>query len=598
MPSALPTDRRRVRYVEVVDLERDLLRVRAKKSRRSLAWFARYSWHVLESGPLELTPFIQAQCDTLQAFGEGWLVANGKGTPEMVERQRGYWAAHGLDFDDHRLELLVQDLIVTGFPGSLKSRIAMVLFPAWMWLHDPTFTIAATSGTGDNVSRDSNLMRELVCSPWYVETFDITWQVGINRAGDVIDSVGEWHNSAGGYRLSKELFSSWQGVHVDYIPIDDPDDALKVWGEPDRVKTRSKCRLIRNRVRHPTRSIRLLVQQRVHVEDVTGSTIANGTWSAANDNDRTLPALLSIPLQFRPDRRRTTPWGWTDPRVANDEVADPRRYPPSFIASEKRAMGSSAFEGQYNGNPEHVDGGWYKRAWWRWLTLPETQSDPRPRPDGCKPRSGDGADPAFPLERRADGSLDVDVVALSVDATFGALGETASAVALTVLARQLGRSFVLHDDTEPREYTDAEAAIVRLVCEWDVEEVLVEAKAQGTAVVSRIKKLIEDEDPDHPAFVSKRTGRRLHPRLVLLEPDGGKPARGRACMPAVENGTVYILEGAGWVEPWVAEVSGFPLARRNDRFDSLTQFLNYYEHRQVDSPNVTLSLPTTFAWNR
>ena len=573
--TAAASSPRRVRYVERVDAEAQLVKVRAAKARRSLAWFMRYSWHVLESAPLEWTSFVQAQCDTLQAFGEGWLVANGKGTPAMVERQRAHWARHELDFEAHRFELLVQDLIVNGFPGSLKSRIAMVVFPAWMWLHDPTFTIAATSGTGDNVSRDSNLHRELVSSPWYVDTFEIEWQVGINRAGDVIDSVGEWHNSAGGYRLSKELFSSWQGVHVDYLPIDDPDDGLKVWGEPDRVKTRSKCRLLRNRVRHPTRSIRLLVQQRVHVEDVTGATTAKGTWSAANDNARALPAVLAIPLQFRPARRIVTPWGWTDPRVGNDEVADPARYPPSFIAAEKLAMGESAFEGQYNGNPEHVDGGWYRRAWWRFCTLPETDN-PRPRPDGCRPRSGDGADVAFPLVRRPDGSLDVDRVGLSVDATFGSLTDSASAVGLTVIAPRQGRRFVLHDDTKPRTYTETEADIIRLVCEWDVQDVLVEKKAQGTAVVDRLRKLLGEEDPLRPVFVSKRTGRRLHPRLILLEPEGGKAARGRAAMPAVENGMVYVLDGAPWLEAWVAEVSGFPLARRDDRFDTLTQALNYY----------------------
>ncbi len=45
-----------------------------------------------------------------------------------------------------------QEAVATGpgpadkrFPGSLKSRLVMVLFPAWMWLHDPTFTIATSS---------------------------------------------------------------------------------------------------------------------------------------------------------------------------------------------------------------------------------------------------------------------------------------------------------------------------------------------------------------------------------------------------------------------------------------------------------------------
>lgn len=561
-------------YLDRADAERALTAIVRKKSLGSLAWFARYSWPILESTPLHWTPWLQAQCDTLQWFFEGHLVASGKGTPEMVERHRAFYAAAGIAPDIG--QLLVQDLYLNGFPGSLKSRFAMVVGPAWVWLHDPTFTMAATSGTGDNVTRDSNMMKELVSSSWYRATFEIGWDVGRNRAGVEVNSVGEWHNSAGGYRLSKELFSSWQGVHVDYLAVDDPDDAMKVWGEADRLRARRKVTAIRNRIKDPTRSIRLVVQQRVHPEDVTGWTIKKGIWSAATAEGRAMPAVLAIPLEFRPSRRCTTPWGWTDPRTEVDEVAHPERYTPAFRSSERIAYGSSGYEAQYNQNPEIIEGGWYKRIHWRFFRLPEDATDPRPRPEGCRPRTGEGADPALELGRRKDGALDVDVIAISVDATFGSLSDNASAVGLTAYGIAAGRRLMLEDATEPMTYTQTEDALCAMIVRWAphapsrIVDVLVEKKANGAAVVDRIKKMLSE------AKLVDAQGRPIVPRFVELETEGGKAVRGRAAMPTVEAGLVYLRDGAPSLNDWVGEVSGFPHAARDDRFDALTQMVIHY----------------------
>ena len=53
-----------------------LRQVTAALCRASFAEFVKESWPLLESGELEWTEFQQAQCDTLQAFGEDWLAAN------------------------------------------------------------------------------------------------------------------------------------------------------------------------------------------------------------------------------------------------------------------------------------------------------------------------------------------------------------------------------------------------------------------------------------------------------------------------------------------------------------------------------------------
>ncbi len=101
-----------------------------------------------------------------------------------------------------------------------------------------------------------------------------------------------------------------------------------------------------------------------------------------------------------------------------------------------------------------------------------------------------------------------------------------------------------------------------------MDEVLIEKKAQGTAVVSRFQKFMAE------ATLLDRKGRPIVVRLILLETDGGKAARGRAALPRLENGLVHLHDGAG-VEEWVGEVCGFPKASRDDRFDDLTQMINW-----------------------
>lgn len=572
---------------EVREERRRRLEVRC---RASFYEFFVSGFTVLEQTVLERTPWIRAQCDTVQEWLEGWLVAQGrdkqgrplKATPDMVERQAAHWKRELagepggealLAGDPWFSTPLVQDLIINGYPGSLKSRIAMVYALAWIWLHDPTFSMAATSGTSDNVARDSNLTKELVRSNWYRETFRIGWEVGVNRGGAVVDSQELWALSKGGYRLSKELYSSWQGVHVDLLGIDDPDDAAKVWGEADRKKARKKVVALRNRIAHPLKSLRLIVQQRVHPEDVTWHATSGGTWSPQH---RKRPALLSIPLQFRPARRCRTPWGWQDPRTAHDEVSHPERYTDEFIDAERTAYGSAGFEAQYNQNPETTDGGWFKRLYWGFFVV-EGHVPPvlRDRPEGCRSRADA---PALPVKVLRDGSLDIEWLDLTIDASFGSLSDDASGVALTVVGGKGSARFIFLDDTKPRTFTQTEDAVRAIVAAWRwnrFSKLIVEAKAQGTAVMDRLRKAMLGLDPAIPPLLDHR-GRKVTIPIEAVEPGTiAKTSRARSILPTQEAGHIHLLDGADWLPDWVDEASAFPFGRRDDRIDALAQDLNF-----------------------
>lgn len=45
-----------------------------------------------------------------------------------------------------------------------------------------------------------------------------------------------------------------------------------------------------------------------------------------------------------------------------------------------------------------------------------------------------------------------------------------------------------------------------------------------------------------------------------------------------ENGRVHLRQGAPWLDEYVAELTGFPGCKFDDRVDSTTQFLDHHRH--------------------
>lgn len=558
---------------------------RAEIARRSLFEFMRQGWHVLEPGvEPEWNWHIEALCLQVQAMGEAWLVANGHGTPAMRRRVVASWATHGLTYREG--SLLVQNLLVNMPPGTLKSRILMVFFPAWMWLHCPSWSVAAISSVDDNVKRDSNAHRDLVESPWYRETFAIQWKIRSN-----VDSVGEWVTTAGGERKSRTLLGAFTGVHVDCILLDDPDDAHKVHNEPARRDVQGKwTRAIRNRIKHAMRSIRIAIQQRVHVDDWTAAQIQKGLWSP---QDRKAWAWVVMPLLYGrgpAEAPGASPWGWMDPRrVANDNL-HPARFSDEEIADEIRERGPEGFEGQYNQNPQPLDGGLIKRADVKFFRIQDEPVTTRKRPLGCGLLAGsDGAEEeAYVVAKLPSGELDVDWLTVTIDCSNGSEAVTASSNGILVVAGKGMRRFVLDDLTDIMSIQGMYDTVAAVIGRWHVGKAIIELKAAGSSVINELKKRLAEGDLRWP------NGQRAIVEVVAYNPGkDSKESRAAAMAPAWRAGLVYVLDGAEWlfakviaggrvVDPgFIGEVCSYPKSKRNDRIDAIGQLIAYYRDAPV-----------------
>lgn len=569
----------------------------AELCRRSLYEFLKASWSVLEPGvPFEDNWHVYVMCQHVQNMLESWLVANGHGTRAMRQRVMDSWAAHGLDY--RHGQLLVQNLVINLPPITLKSRILMVCAPAWMWLHCPSWSVGAISSVDDNVKRDSNYHRDLVTSPWYVETFlrnhsrtdqviggirtkpgEVAWEVRRN-----IDAVGEWMTTAGGERKSRTLLGNFTGVHVDALLLDDPDDAHKVHSESKRKEVQFKwSRAIKNRVKHPDRSIRIAIQQRVHTDDWTAAQVAKGVWSP---DDRKAWAWMVIPLQYGrspKDAPAMTPWLWSDPRqVANDNL-QPGRFSDEFIADEIRDKGPEGFEGQYNQNPESYDNGMIRRSYIRLFRHRDEPLTTRPRPHGVgvNEQSGEREEP-FVLGRDVRGELELDCIDVSVDASFGSENPTASATSIIVGGCKGTQRFVLDDRSRVMGIEDMYDEVEKAAADWGAGTILIEIKANGAAVIAEMKRRIRAGN------IKDKDGNIRIVEVVAYDPKrDSKESRAAAMRPTWSQNLVYVHDGAEWLYPrviaggrvvdqgFVNEICSFPGGKKNDRVDAMSQWIAF-----------------------
>ncbi len=586
--------------------------------RDSFATFFRSGWHVVEGSRLLWGKHMQLQCDVAQAFAEGWLVAHGKGTIAMEARQRAYWALYDLEMPPGAsgasaaalatagytdppaapgaeevlpdpYDLLVDHLVVNGGPGTAKSRIWMVYLQAWVWLHDPTAQFACTSGTEKNVIRDSNHCKTLVKSKWYRETFQIQWRVGANAAGTMVDGVGWWVNSVGGERVSQIWCSDWSGLHADFFLGDDPNDAKKVWSSAEREQvSETYDKAMGNRLKFG--SVVMILQQHVHPQDQTMTLKLRGVpehdkeaikrakrCGAWSRTFRKRWAAFVLPIEYDPTRPSSTPWGLNDWRTDPGEVLFPFQWTKDVIAAEIERLGPQGWAAQGNQDPENTGGGEVQRVWFGFCVIAGEQPSGRARPRGCA-RRGEGGDDTLPIkvpvviQKKIDGTLDLDWLEIHVDPKNGSQRKKSSRVGLILLGGKGNQRFVLDDRTERHGFLGTLDALREMVRDWahfGLNAVVVEFKAQGEAVIATLKKEIENGD------IIDRNGNRV--LIAIEDAEGGNTPFGvrfDAALPTYRAQMVHVLDGAPWADEYIEETCAVPNGTFDDRPDATCQGIN------------------------
>lgn len=310
--------RRREAERELERLASDAERIRARC--QSLAGFIREAWHVVEPGSAYVHGWhIEAIAQHLEAITFGRFLAMGA---------------------ENRLLINIP-------PGTMKSLIVSVFWPAWEWgpRGMPEMRYLTTSYSEGYVKRDSRRMRDLVASPWYRALWP---EVELVRAGE-----SSFANTRTGFREGVP-FASLTGGRGHRVIIDDPHSTESAESDAERGRTvRIFRESVPTRLVDPKTSAIVVVMQRLHADDVSGTAIKMGLGYQH----------LMLPMRFEPARRCRTVIGFEDPRQSEGELLFPERFPLAVVDRDEKPMGSFAVAGQHQQRPTPREGGLFKRIW-------------------------------------------------------------------------------------------------------------------------------------------------------------------------------------------------------------------------------------------
>lgn len=453
----------------------DRLAIERELSRRSLADFAKLAWHVLEpSTPLRWGWALDAICQHLEAVTQGEI----------------------------------KRLLMNVPPGTMKSLLTGVIFPAWEWgpAGMPQRRFLGTAHKQDLAIRDAMKCRRLIQSRWYQDR----WPVEL-----VTDNNAKlrFENTATGFREAM-AFTSMTGARGDRVILDDPlsaDDANSEAALTAAEVTFTEA--LPTRVNNEDSAI-IVIMQRLHERDTSGVIL-----------ERDLGYThLCLPMRFEEERRCSTGIGFTDPRKTDGELLFPERFPEAQVAELEKTLGSYATAGQLQQRPVPRGGGMFRRDWFE--VVPAA-------PAGCRWVRG------WDLAATADAN--------------------AAWTAGVLIGKASDGRFYIADATRIQG-SPAE-----------VERLLVNTAAQDDAAYGRVQGSIPQDPGQAGKSQAQYLIRQLAGRSYRATPESGdKVTRADPLASQAEAGNVLIVAGP-WNREFLDELTMFPNGKFKDQVDAASR---------------------------
>lgn len=412
----------------------------------------------------------------------------------------------------------IKNLLILVPPGSMKTLLVSIMWPAWEWTVKPGSKFVYTSYAQDLSNKIAWQSRELIKSPWYQDLFG--GPSGVQITADHIDKVHLFYNNHGGFRFSTAVGGPATGFHGNRVIYDDLTKTKSHTPESADLKASHThwFNTLETREANPKDLSRVGIQQRVHEADVAGECIKSGDYE-----------VLCLPMEYDPARKCVTRI-FKDPRKKEGQLLWPNRWSKSWCERKRRVMGSMAYSAQMQQSPAPSEGAIFKRFWAQYYTPGE-----------------------FYLNEP-----NTDSITHSWDCAFKD-AEDSSYVCGQVWAQKGANHYLLDRIKEHLDVVGTMRAIEMMREKWGGWETLIEDKANGTAVIQMLR------DKIGGIISLPRPGEKM----------SSKESRAYSVTPIWESGNVYLPKGAAWLDDFEHEVFTFPASAHNDQVDAMTQYLNY-----------------------
>ena len=250
-------------------------------------------------------------------------------------------------------------------PGTSKSTIISILFPAWVWTRMPGARVMTASHTENLVLDLANKSRDVIRHEKYSKYFP---EIELAPAQD---AKGYYRNTAGGDRYTCTVAGkSPMGFHGHFLIVDDPIDPKKVLSAAE-LKTAADfmTEVISTRKVDKEVTVTLLVMQRLGVGDPTEVMLEQAkVEGAAKVRHICLPGELLAakkPVGGDGASEELPDYGVQPPELAAryiDGLMDPRRL-SRRVLTEFKAKGDHFYATQILQRPYARSGGLFKFDW-------------------------------------------------------------------------------------------------------------------------------------------------------------------------------------------------------------------------------------------
>ena len=502
-----------------IDKVATLRAIEKRKCEMSLAAFVKAAWSVIEPGqPYVHGWHIDFICAHLEAITDGDLNADGT---------------------------FYNRLLVNVPPGTMKSLLIGVFWPAWEWgpRNMPNMRYVCASHSLELAIRDSLRMRRLVTDEWYQGH----WGDRVTITGDQ-NAKAKFETTATGSRQAC-AFTGITGYRGDRVIIDDPhsvDDANSD-AKRESVTTLFK-EAVTSRLNNPDQSAIVVVMQRLHERDTSGVIL---------EKDMGYDHIM-LPMRFDPNRACVTALGYADPREIDGELLFEDRFPLHVVERDEAAMGPYATAGQYQQSPEPRGGGIVKDQWWQ----PWSASEYPPIEYIVA-----ALDTAYTTKSENDPS------ALTVWGVFSASGtqeatrmvdrygrpiETASASQSEALGAT-AKVMLMYAWQDRLEIGDLVVKVEEICARMKVDTLLIENKAAGHSVAQELRRV----------FNSAKFGVQMYDPKTL-----DKVARLYSIQHIFSEGMVFA-PNQDWAEMVIRQTSSFPRGAHDDLVDTVSMGLKH-----------------------
>jgi predicted phage terminase large subunit-like protein len=483
-----------------------LLAAEKKFCERSLRSFVEIAWNQVESGKFIPNWHIDLICRELEKVTDGDI----------------------------------RDLLVNVPPGTMKSLLTCVFWPAWVWGPRgwPESKWFFASYSDELTIRDSVRRRNLMTSEWYQRFWKDVVQLNKDQ-----NLKSRYSNTSGGEMMSSSVGGAGLGEHPNFVLVDDAHKTKEAESEVERMNVRDwwQGTVATRGILKGSR--RVVIMQRLHEGDLSGVVI--GEKRARH---------ICLPMFFEPNHPFRCP---DDPRTKEGELLWPAAFTPERIKSITDRMPPSVQAGQLQQRPTAQGGGMFRQEWFRYfkdmgeyyeLAYPTTEDRPmkieRVRKDDCWRFAI--ADTALTENKKND----------------------PTAVAIVDVERKEGgknRILVIEHLTFYAEAPEVKKVLQSLIAKHNLAFIGVEDTLDGKHIIQQFKRA------GLPIRTIKTDGKDKVMRAVPLSLD-------------MENEQVWFLGGAVWLAAIEKQLTLFPNDIHDDGVDTLAHACNAARNKEFLLP--------------